>query len=112
MPHPSVLPPLVVVATSELLPNNYQLCLSALERYNFSSPLYWDSVNTQLLRSLSLATSGWNNSFYQVAAYGCLQSLDWTELDYWTPSEIECLALYQYPGTNLYSILMLMVDLH
>ena len=43
---------------------------------------------------------------------GCLQSLDWTGLDYWTPSEIEYLALYQYSGTYLYSILMLMVDLH
>ena len=30
--------------------------------YNFSSPLYWDTVNTQLLRSPSLATSGWKSS--------------------------------------------------
>ena len=28
-----------------------------------------------------------------------ITGLDWTGLDYWTPSKIECLALYQYPGT-------------
>ena len=37
-------------------------CSRALVMYSFSSPLYWDTVNTQLLRSPSLATSGWNNS--------------------------------------------------
>ena len=37
-------------------------CSNTLEMYNFSSPLYWDIVNTQLLRRPSLATSGWNSS--------------------------------------------------
>ena len=41
--------------------------------------------------------------YYLYSAWflGSLQSLDWTGLDYWTPSKIECLALYQYSGTYL-----------
>ena len=77
------------------------ICLHHMVDYKL--PLVWACLNNSMAKRFvgyprifySWAIFTWKWTFLQIQhKVGCVQSLDWTGSDYWTPSRIESSALH------------------